>query len=70
MNLPGINKLTMTEECLRMALEDMVNATRREGEDYVHVVAVNTHYGTGGATLDLTTDPQPIIPTGEVTEAS
>lgn len=62
MNLPGINKLTLTEECLRLALEDVINAARLDGEDYVHVLRVDTHYGTGGATLELTTDtPQPVV---------
>ena len=60
MQLPGHCELKLTSECLRVALEDMVNATRKDGEDYIHVLSVDTHYGTGGATVVLTTDPQPV----------
>ena len=61
MQLPGHNELRMTKECVMRAMEDVLNAVRRDGEDYVHVVALDAHYGSGELTLTVTTDPQPVV---------
>lgn len=65
MRLPGINRVTLTDEALREAVEDMFNSGRQPGEDRIRVVSCERHYG-GGATVDITTDAAP-IPVSEVT---
>ena len=61
MRLPGINRMTLTDEALREAVEDMLNAGLQPGEDRIRVLNCERHYG-GGATVEITTDqPAPIV---------
>jgi hypothetical protein len=50
MNFPGACKLQLTDDAIKRAVEDALNAARREGEDYIHVTEfgrVNYGYGDG-----------------------
>ena len=66
MNFPGSNTLTLTDAALMDAVEGALNASRRDGEDYIHVTEiVREGYGYGDWKLTITTDaPKP----AEVTE--
>ena len=55
MRLQGINRLTLTDEAVRAAIEDMLNAGLMVGEDRIRVLACERPYG-GGATVEITTD--------------
>ena len=66
MNFPGSNTLTLTDAALMDAVEGALNASRRDGEDYIHVTEIGREgYGYGYWKLTITTDaPKP----AEVTE--
>ena len=66
MNFPGTCKLTLTDAALMAAVEGTLNASRKDGEDYIHVTEVSREgYGYGDWKLTITTDaPKP----AEVTE--
>jgi hypothetical protein len=60
MQFPGTNKLQLSDDALRTALEGAINATRRDGEDYVYVTEVGrTGYGYGDWLVTITTDRVP-----------
>ena len=67
MNFPGTCELKLSDAAIAQALEYALNATRRDGEDYVHVTDVAREYSYGPWRVSITTDAQP-IPAGEVTE--
>ena len=57
MNFPGSNKLTLTDAALMAAVEGTLNASRRDGEDYIHVTEIGREpYGYGDWKLTITTD--------------
>ena len=63
MIFPGINKLTLTDAALRLAIEGTLNAARKDGEDYIHVVEISREgYGYGDYIAHITTDqPAPVV---------
>ena len=57
MNFPGSNKLTLTDAALMAAVEGTLNASRRDGEDDIHVTEIGREpYGYGDWKLTITTD--------------
>ena len=57
MNFPGPNKLTLTDAALMAAVEGTLNASRKDGEDYIHVTEIGREgYGYGDWKLTITTD--------------
>jgi hypothetical protein len=60
MNFPGNTKLVLSDEALKNALEQALNATRSNGEaDAEWVRIVNVHRPSyGDIELTITTDPQ------------
>lgn len=56
MNLPGNNELSLTDEAIRMAIEDALNASQREGEDFIRVVSMRHTYTYPQWIVTITTD--------------
>jgi hypothetical protein len=56
MNLPGNNELSLTDEAIRMAIEDAINASQREGEDFIRVVSLRHTYTRPSWIATITTD--------------
>jgi len=57
MQFPGDNTLHLSDAAMCAALEGAINATRRDGEDYVRVTDVGrTGYGYGDWKITITTD--------------
>jgi hypothetical protein len=64
MNFPGSNKLELSDEAVKAAIEDALNASRLEGEDRVYVLECRSVYASWvGLSVTITTDK----PTAEVT---
>jgi hypothetical protein len=62
MNFPGACKLQLTDDAIKRAVEDALNAARREGEDYIHVTEFGrVNYGYGDWVATITTDPAPAV---------
>ena len=68
MQFPGLCKLTLTDQALCQAIEGVLNAARRDGEDYVRVTEIKREgYGYGDFVLTITTDvPQADVVSIEV----
>jgi hypothetical protein len=62
MNFPGSNKLELSDEAVKAAIEDALNASRLEGEDRIYVLECRSVYSRG-LSVTITTDK----PTAEVT---
>jgi hypothetical protein len=62
MNFPGACKLQLTDDAIKRAVEDALNAARREGEDYIHVTEFSrVGYGHGDWVATITTDHAPAV---------
>ena len=57
MQFPGLCKLTLTDQALCQAIEGVLNAARRDGEDYISVTDIKREgYGYGDYVATITTD--------------
>lgn len=72
MNFPGLCKLTLTEQAICQAIEGALNASRKDGEDYVRVTEIKREgYGYGDWLVTITTDvPQADVVTLAADEVS
>lgn len=56
MMLKGTNKLVLNPEAMRLMLEDAINASMHDGEDFVHVVQVEYSSYYNEFVISITTD--------------
>lgn len=56
MNFPGTNELKLTDAAMQAAVEGALNASRRDGEDYIRVTSISRTYSYGDFVVSITTD--------------
>ena len=56
MELIGTNKLTLTSESVMRLLEDALNGSQRDGENYIRVLDLRREYTYGDFVIEITTD--------------
>lgn len=61
MELIGTNKLVLTPATVMRLLEDAINASQRDGENYIRVTDISRSYSYGDFTIEVTTESvQPV----------
>ena len=58
MELIGTNRLTLTTATVMRLLEDAINASQKDGENYIRVTDIRRSYSYGDFDIEVTTDSE------------